>query len=70
MRWTADRQQLLADLSAHGLSAREIARLSGESVGAVKKVMWRYGLYARAKRSLCRSRMRTPRDEPVPQMRG
>jgi hypothetical protein len=58
MRWPPDRQQLLADLSAHGLSAREIARLSGESVDAVKSAMWRYGLYARSK-------FRTPRDEPV-----
>ena len=60
MRWPPDRQKLLADLSAHGLSASQIARLSGESIDAVKSAMWRYGLYARSK-------FRTPRDEPVPQ---
>jgi len=64
MRWTSDRQRLLADLSARGLSADRIAELMGESRDAVASAMWRYGLFARAKRTF------TPRDEPVPQMRG
>lgn len=59
MRWPPDRQKLLADLSALGCSAGDIARLTGESVDAVKCAMWRYGLFARSK-------FRTPRDEPVP----
>ena len=57
MRWPPDRRKLLADLSALGLSAADIARLTGESVNAVNGAMWRYGLFARAKprRESCRS---------------
>jgi hypothetical protein len=64
MRWPPDRQKLLADLSALGFSAGDIARLTGETRAAVANAMWRNGLFARAKRQF------TPRDEPVPQMRG
>lgn len=49
MRWTADRQKLLADLSAHGLSAGEIALTMGETRAAVATAMWRYGCFARSK---------------------
>jgi hypothetical protein len=49
VRWPPDRQKLLADLSARGLSAADIARLTGESVNAVKGAMWRYGLFARSR---------------------
>lgn len=56
MRWTADRQKLLADLSALGCSAGDIAVLTGERRDAVASAMWRYGLFARSK-------FRTPRDE-------
>jgi hypothetical protein len=51
VRWPPDRQKLLADLSARGLSAADIARLMGESRNAVACAMWRYGLFAQAKRS-------------------
>ena len=59
MRWPPDRRKLLADLSALGFSAGDIARLTGERRAAVASAMWRYGLFARAKFSI-------PRDEPVP----
>jgi len=64
MRWTSDRQRLFADLSALGMSAGDIAYVTGESVNAVKCAMWRYGLFARVKRTIA------PRDGPVPQPRG
>lgn len=50
MRWPPDRQKLLANLSALGLSAGDIARLTGESKSAVASAMWRNGLFARNKR--------------------
>lgn len=65
MRWTADRQRLLADMSASGLGAGRIAREIGETKSAVANAMGRYGLFARA-----RLRLIAPRDESVPQSRG
>jgi len=46
MNWTTDRQLLLADLSAQGYSAAEIAERVGGSKDAVTSAMTRYGLYA------------------------
>jgi hypothetical protein len=46
MKWTTDRQLLLADLSAQGYSAADIAAQIGETKNAVANTMTRYGLYA------------------------
>ena len=47
-RWTDPvRQKQLADLSAQGLTAREIAALIGEDAQAVAAAMTRYRLHAR-----------------------
>jgi len=64
MRWTSDRRRLFADLSALGMSAGDIAYVTGESVNAVKCAMWRYGLFARVKRTIA------PRDESQPKWTG
>jgi hypothetical protein len=47
-RWTDPvRQKQIAELSAQGLSARQIAAVIGEDPQAVAAAMSRYGLYAR-----------------------
>jgi hypothetical protein len=50
MKWTDDRQFLLASLSAQGLSAAEIAERVGATKDQVASAMNRYGLFARAGR--------------------
>jgi hypothetical protein len=50
MRWSPDRQQLLADLSAAGLSAGDIAILLDDRRNAVASAMYRYGLFAVTRR--------------------
>jgi hypothetical protein len=51
-RWQCRQKQIvLAELSARGLSAGQIAELIGETRNAVKNAMARYGLYASPRRS-------------------
>jgi hypothetical protein len=46
-RWKdPETQKLLADLSAAGVSSREIAQQLGETKDAIASTMTRYGLFA------------------------